>query len=249
MDQSQNPVPSAPNHKMSAQLVGILIAGVIIGLIAGYLVMKQSINKLEKQVAELQTELKKPKTTNSNQTPTSTEQTPKPYNITLYRTSFTVPGELDSNHSNEVSIPLGSTGSYTVKSTLETFDDNSNLRILAATDSVVYENFIRNGTQAITPDPNTLTPGNPNSIKGVNFCTLLAAKSCTYDEKTDTAIFVKDYNYSQNNPYTVWGAAKFFSVSESNIGKQAAIMIVRISANDQKLIDMAKEIILSAKKY
>lgn len=160
-----------------------------------------------------------------------------------------MPGELGSNHNNEVSIPLGSTGSYTVKSTLETFDENSNIRVLAATDSVVYENFIRNGTQAITPDPNTLTPGNPNSIKGVNFCALLASKSCVYDEKTDTAVFTKDYNYPQNNHYTVWGSAKFFSVSESNIGKQAAVLIVRLSANDQKLIDIANDIILSAKKY
>lgn len=251
MDQIQNPNPPLPHlRKVNLRLVGVLIAGIITGLVAGYLITKPSIDKLEKQVTELQAELQKNKNTNLNRTSNVvTEQIPKPYNISVYRIRFTVPGELGSSVNNDVTIPLGSTGSYEVKSNLYTFKENSNIRILAATDSVVYENFIRNGTQAITPDPNTLTPGNPNSVKGVNFCALLAGKSCTYDEKTDTAIFIKDYNYPQDNPYTVWGAAKFFSVSESNIGKQAAVLIVRVSADDQELVDIAKEVVLNSKTF
>ena len=248
MDQVQNSNPQVSmvsNHKLLYKMLAMLVAGLVIGFLVGYLVMKQSVNKLQDQITALQAELKQ-KNISSEKSAISTS-VPRPTTLSFYRARFSVPTEYGSGRNAEVLVPLGSTGSYVVRSMLVTFEKNSNIKILSATDSVVYENFIRNGTQAITPDPNTLAPGNPNSIRGVNFCANLAAKSCVYDEKNNTAVFEKEYKYPQNNPYTVWGVAKFFDVSENDIGKQAAILIARLSINDQLLIDQAKEIIVNAK--
>ena len=119
---------------------------------------------------------------------------------------------------------------------------------MVATDGVVYENFIKTGTQAITPNPNTLTPGNPGSITGVNFCSSLGSKNCVFDEAANTAVFDKTYVDAKNNSYQVWGAAKFFPVSQKEIGKSGAIVITRVTSNNQELIDLAKTIAVDAKK-
>lgn len=257
MDQIQSEPVQVKDHKLMYKFIGVMVFGLVIGLAISWVVMRGSVSKLNEQITVLQGDLAKLKIENAkleenakkaiNSTPPTSTTTPPKTKVSLYsyRAQLMIPDELRDNRSSEVIVPLGATGSYNVKSVLYNFKETPNLKIIIATDSVVYENFIRNGTQAITPDPNTLTPGNPNSINGLNFCTKLSAKVCNFDSETNTVTFEKEYQISPDNKYTVFGAAVFFNVIEDNIGSAASIAIVRVSSNNQDLIQTAKEIALS----
>jgi hypothetical protein len=251
------------NSTLSAKKMGwltptvsiILVVALVVGMGIGYFIRENSFNDLQKQVAQLKDENTTLKDSAKPETKpvTGTSQPAKTFPdsaqwISIYRVKIPIPSELGTTRSGETVIPLGSAGSYVVKSNLYTFDKNPNISILASTDAIVFDNFIRTGSQAITPDPNTLTPGNPLLINGVNFCSSLKAKTCEYDEKTNTAVFEKAYVDSKNNPYSIWGAAHFFAVSQADIGKAAAVAIARVSSNNQELIDWAKDIVLNSKK-
>lgn len=241
MDTIQNSVVPTKDQKLIYKFTAFLICGLVVGLVVGYFVMKYEVNKLEKQIVNLQDDLIKSKVT-----PTPTLQKTS---RTIYQhgVNFVVPNSLGDNVMNEAIIPLGAMGNYSVRSILNTFNSNPSIRIITSTDSIVYENFIQNGTLAITPNSNTLTPGTPNLINGLNFCSRLAAKVCTYDENTNTATFEKEYKIAPDDKYTVSGAAHFFNILQTQIGSRASVVITRVISGNPELIQVAKDIALSAK--
>lgn len=246
MDQGTNYNVLPQKRGYSFLKIGItLVLGLIIGSVGGYFIRENSFKNLRNEITQLEkekSELESKVVKSTSSTPVSTTTAIK------YGVKIPFPKSLGDLKTSETIIPLGTTGNYTVKSYLFSSDLSPNITILASTDAIVYENFIRTGTQAITPNPNTLTPGNPLIMNGPAFCPALSSKNCKYDEETNTALFEKEYTDSKNNPYTVWGAVHFFPVSQSQIGKTAAVVITRVTSNNQQLIDWAREIAINSKK-
>lgn len=249
MNQEPSLAPMPPKTAWPvAKITAILIVVLIAGIATGYFVRESSFKSLQGEVAQLKKDIADLQTKTSE----SISPSPSPSQTTqikyVYGINFPVSKSLGDLRDSEAIIPLGATGNYTVKSRLFSSDLNPNITILVSTDAIVYENFIRAGTQAITPNPNILTPGSPLIMNGVAFCPALVAKSCVYDETTNSAVFEKEYKDSKNNPYTVWGSIRFFPVSPNDIGKTAAVIITRITSNNQQLLDWAKEIAVNSKK-
>lgn len=239
------PSPSQESKKKWSTLSLSVMAAIclLIGSGFGFILRASQVKNFQNEVAKLKQE-KSELLVKTSVTPAKTSQR---YEY-IYGIKIPIPSDLAGARESETIIPLGTTEKYNVKSKLYNFDQNPNITILASTDAIVYENFIRSGTQAITPNPNTLTPGSPLLVNGVNFCASLKAKSCLYDEEKNTAVFQKDYLDLKNNPYQIRGATRFFPVSEKDIGKSAAVLIVRVSSDNQQLIEWAKNIAVEATK-
>lgn len=241
--------PPTPHTGKKVLVAVLLVAAITLGCGAGYFAREKTIKNLQIQVTQLTKQLAELEQQGEKAAMTKNTAINETKLIYKYGARIEIPKALGDLSESETVIPLGAGGKYTVKSILLDAKTNPNITILVSTDAIVYENFIRTGTQAITPDPNTLTPGSPLLINGAAFCPALGSSTqCSYDAETNTAVFEKTYTEGQGDPYTIWGSVRFLPVPANDVGKVAAVIITRVSSNNQELIDWSRQIAVSAKK-